>query len=285
VIYGSSSDPVLIKKIALRVWLLRDEIESVAKKQLETAPETDKSELVTALKSEYSNDPNASGGDLIGSDDLVIADDDGEDLMAAAIAGDDDGEDLMAAAIEGDDDAEDEMAAAMAEAPAEEESGEADNQDDLAAAMEASLDTPLVDSSTNNVIYINQRYPDLDDSKVFTGRTLLGEIDIDKIFFFSSQNFPAGQSIVIDFLIPKRFRLNAQVLYCQQYSMKSRVISKNSTPFRLVAKFTFQNQGEKTLLRNFLQSIEVDIPEPEKAPQKAKQEDDDDFGELDDLGL
>jgi len=275
VIYGNSTDPVLIKKINLKVWLLRDEIEAVAQGKLESDPNAQKSSLVESLKGEYSPKNNISADNILYSDG-AISNDDGEDLMAAAIAGDDDGEDLMASAIDGADDGEDLMASAIA--------GDDDGEDLMASA----INTPDTNnkSSEDNIIYINQRYPVLDDSKVYLGRTLLGEIDIDKIPFFSSQKFAVGQSIVVDFIIPKRFRLNAEVLYCRQYSMKSRIISKNSLPYRLVAKFTFQNQGEKTLLRNFLQSIEVDIPIVEKpSQQKSKADDDDDFGELDDLGL
>ena len=46
--------------------------------------------------------------------------------------------------------------------------------------------------------------------------------------------------------------------------MKSRVISQSSLPFRTGIKFTFLKEGERTLLRNFIKSVEPDL-EPEKA--------------------
>jgi hypothetical protein len=40
-IHNSSNDPVLIKKISLKVWSLRDEIESRIKSELDENPEGD----------------------------------------------------------------------------------------------------------------------------------------------------------------------------------------------------------------------------------------------------
>ena len=89
-----------------------------------------------------------------------------------------------------------------------------------------------------------------------------------------------------EFLIPKMFSLNAQVIHCRKHSMSSRVISGQKLPHRACFKFTFLKPGEKSLLRQFLQSIE-----PEKVVVQQTEEsdgageDDDDFGELDDLDM
>ena len=65
-----------------------------------------------------------------------------------------------------------------------------------------------------------------------------------------------GQSIVISFNIPEKFILNAEVTYSQSYSLKNRILSDTTLPYRICAKFSFLRKGERTLLRNFLEKIE-----------------------------
>tara|TARA_B100000886_G_C20402834_1_gene483388 strand:+ start:407 stop:1144 length:738 start_codon:yes stop_codon:yes gene_type:complete len=111
-------------------------------------------------------------------------------------------------------------------------------------------------SDKNEKIVITQRLPRLREEKICKGKTFLGEIYMDKILFFSDRQFIEGQSIVIKFNVHETFFLNAEVTYSQAFSLKNRVISDTNLPFRICATFTFLKDGERTLLRKFLENIE-----------------------------
>ena len=69
-------------------------------------------------------------------------------------------------------------------------------------------------------------------------------------------------------------------------NLKSRIISQNNYTHRALIRFKFLKEGERALLRQFLQSIEPDIGKVEKkAAAKEDNGGESDFGELDDLGL
>ncbi len=274
-IHGNSRDPVLIKKISLNLWLLKDEVQSVLKDKLDKS-EGDSSKIpLKDLKSEYAGSTN---DDTDSPAEVGIVDaselDTGEDEMAKAIA---EAEAEEAAKADSGD----------SEEPAEVEDTSAD---DMAAAMLEGQGTEaeVVEIKPENIGYI-QRRPSVPVDKMYKGRTILSEVDIKNMYFFCNKSFMEGQSVVVEFLIPKRFVLNAEILYCRQYNLKSRIISENKLPYRVVIKWSFLKEGEKTLLRRFLQSVEPDVPE-EVAPVQVAGgggggDDDDDFDELDDLDL
>ena len=237
-IHGGSKDPVLIKKINLRIWTLRDEIEAVIKKRLQEETNSNIDDLIT----EYTRRSEAAPNNVTAIND------------AAQL-----------------DNSEDEMARALAEAEAGDDSSEEQPE------------TAQTEPKEDKVIIL-QRKPFLDLERVIAAKTILTEIGMDQIFFFCNKKFTEGQSIVIEFLVPKHFILNAEVAYCRTYNMKSRIISECKMPYRAAAKFTFLKTGERTLLRQFIHSIETDIPEPVTEIKKQEtQESSDDFSELDDL--
>jgi len=117
--------------------------------------------------------------------------------------------------------------------------------------------------------------------QIINGSSLLAEININEMFLFSSQNFLIGQSIVIEFNIPLQFIINATIFYCRSYNMKSRIISNNPLPYRVGVKFALTKQGERTLLREFLQSIEPDLEQfNQHAPPQGNDDDDDDDDDI-----
>ncbi|OUR96769.1 hypothetical protein A9Q84_10535 [Halobacteriovorax marinus] len=251
-IYNNSTDPVYIKKISLKIWALRDELKAVIRERMKTSKDENLSIDDLILEYRSKTDVADGGGEVQAIGDLNT----GEDEMAAAIAGDAPEE----AAAEGDTEGSaDDMAAAMLE-------GQTGDDDD-------------------NTISITQRYPTLVEEEVSNGTTILAEIGMDRLFFFSNKPFLTGESIVIEFVIPKRFVLNANILFCREYNMKSRIISKNRLPYRIGADFSFLKEGERTLLRQFINSIEPDIPEAPVKTDSKPQDDDEDFDELDDLDL
>jgi hypothetical protein len=109
---------------------------------------------------------------------------------------------------------------------------------------------------------------------------------MEKMLFFSNKAFTEGQSIVIQFCIPKSFIVNADVIYCRPFNIKSRIISQNNYTHRMLIRFNFLKEGERALLRQFIQSIEPDVTKVIKKPSaESSDEDGSDFNELDDLGL
>ncbi len=143
------------------------------------------------------------------------------------------------------------------------------------------------DEEVKNSGVIIQRRPKLDEEKIVLATAILSEIDMDHMYIFSNHKFVPGQSIVIDFVVPKRFTVNADVYYCREYNMRSRIISDKKLPYRIAVKFSFLKEGERTLLRNFVTSIEPDVEASMPVPKMNKNQDsdDEDFDELDDFDL
>jgi hypothetical protein len=271
-IYGGSQDPVLIKKIQLKLWTLRSEVENTIKilikeKKRELTPEE-----IEMVKEEYSfKKPVASENNLLllnggkedeAGDDAEVSAESSEETEETEENGDegDSDEDLEAA-----------MAAAMGGGDDSAESEEASEQEDD--------NVGIADS-----VKIIQRSSDiLPREKVAKGVTILSELGIDSMSFFTSKPFLMGQSIVIEFNIPKRFVINADIILCRPINIKSRIISQEKLSYRAIAKFTFLKQGERTLLRSLLKSIEPEIPAAPVKTAKAAQEEDDDFDDLDSL--
>lgn len=248
-IHGNSNDPVLIKRISLKVWTLRNEVENVVASTLRANPELKEldAETMSHIREEYSYKGNieARGGLSL----VPEQEDSGEDLEA-------------------------EMAAAMSGA-AEGEGSEEEAQADADAAPTQESGPVKVIQRSSSVIPPN---------KVSRGVTVLSELSMDNLYFFGGEKFMEGQSIVIEFQIPKRFVVNADVVYCRPFNIRSKIISDKKVSYRVVAKFTFLKEGERTLLRQFIQSIEPEIPvAPLPKPKSESAEEADDFDGLDGL--
>lgn len=269
-IHHSSSDPVLIKKISLKVWTLRDEVEARVKEKVEALQDQEGSEIdLSDLKDAYTKKNNASA----------------EVIAINPAAPSDDSEDEMKRAME------EAMGGGSAEAPNEEAPTEEGAEENAESAVETppaqdNNVTPLFATNGNegNLIDINVDMPPLAEEKIFKGKTVLAEIGMDRIFFFTNKLFTEGQSIVIKFEIPKTFIMNADVHYCRPFNLKSRVISQNNFQYRVMAKFSFLKEGERALLRQFLKSVEPETQAQTPVQEaKAEKEADSDFSELDDL--
>ena len=262
-IHNNSGDPVFIKKIPLRIWTLRDEIEAVLKEKVVKGSENLE---LKDLIDEYTTRGPGDSAEVFDISPDEPSDD--ESAMAAALSDD---ESEMAAALS-DDASEMETALSKDDAEMEEEN--------------ISDENPSILDENSSLVQIFQRTPNIPTEKVCAGKAVLSEINMDEMFFFSNQSFMSGQSIVIEFVVPKRFVANAIVSFCRNYNLKSRVISPNRLAYRIGIKFSFLKKGERTLLRQFISSIEpeferitaeeVDTNEPAEG---------DSFDELDDLDL
>jgi hypothetical protein len=235
-IHNSTSDPVLIKKISLKIWSLRDEIEARLQEKLSASPDTEIN--IEEFRTQFlKSDSQANNLLELKTGDAL-------------------------------DTSEDEMARAM--------SGE-----DISVVEEEAPPPAVIDDA--NIINIVFTPPIISEDKIFIGKTVLAEISMGKMFFFCNKGFTEGQSVILQFCIPKMFLMNADILYCRPYNMKSRIISKNKYTFRVLVKFTFLKEGERALLRQFIQSIEPDLSNIAKNEKTSKG--DSDLGDLDDLGL
>jgi hypothetical protein len=253
-IYNNSNDPIYIKKISLKIWCLRDEVEAIVRSKISVNGDEITVEDFHQMAEKYS-------GQAAKPLKLIQG-----------------GEATPAPAPE----------AAEAQAKSESEAQDAAEETAVAAeqAPEAANPAPVPQAASDEM-HISTRRPELTPDKIFSGRTLLSEVGMDRIHFFSNQKFLEGQSIVMEFEIPKRFIVNADIVYCRSYSMKSRIISANKLPFRVSARFTFLKPGERALLRDFLESIEVDMTKVQvkELPKEEKSEGGDDLGDFGDLGI
>lgn len=279
-IHNSSSDPVLIKKISIKIWSLRDEIEARIQEKLdagEIVPENLQQGL-KELRREYTGKKKESQPnnvlELKPSNDLPP---EGEDEMAKA----------MAEAMNAPEDAP-----TTDEPQSEEASTETTENTENVVSMNAEGVKNSSEASTENqnVVEIRIEPPhNLSEDKMYRGKTVLSEISMGKMFFFSNKSFTEGQSIVIQFCIPKTFVVNADVLYCRPFNIKSRIISQNNYAYRMLVKFNFLHEGERALLRQFIKSIEPEVTKVTKVVKKVEaaqaEEDDSGFNDLDDLGL
>lgn len=260
-IHNSSADPVLIKKISLKIWSLRDEIEARIKEKVEAGVAVDENEIMQ-IRAQYI--PKDSANATVLPMKTAAELDNGEDEMARA----------MAEAMNGEAEAE-------GEAAAPEENAEA-----VAAAEDNVVSLNNQSMTDDNIITISLDAPEIPEDKIAKGKTVLSEISMEKMFFFCNKAFTEGQSIVIQFCIPKSFIVNADILYCRPFNLKSRIISQNNYTHRALIRFKFLKEGERALLRQFLQSIEPDLSKvAKKAAPKNEEEGGSEFGELDDLGL
>jgi hypothetical protein len=246
-IHNSSTDPVLIKKISLKIWTLRDEIEARIKSEIGKNPEVELD--VNSIKASFQKSVSNNVVELKTGAEL------------------DTSEDEMARAMRGEEEA--------TEATEATENSTQDSENNVVQL-----------NANQNTIEVTLEVPEIEIEKISKGKTVLSEINMEKMFFFCNQNFTEGQSIVIQFCIPKMFILNADVLYCRPYNLKSRIISQNNYNYRMLVKFTFLKDGERALLRQFIQSIEPEFQKiDKKANSSGESNEDSGFGELDDLGL
>ena len=261
---NKSNHPVFIKKINIRIWTLRDEIEAVIQKRVaEHGIENVEIEDIQKYYSSLVPRP-------LTADEAVI------DMGGQP--GIEDTADLSEEDIP--DDAMNEMAAAMAEAEQEEAGNEDTSAEDAASAM---LDDQQEESTDKAQTSTFERVRP-DESKMISGFAFLSEVHMDQILLFAKKNYTKGQSIIIEFMIPNRFSIATEVLNCVSIERKSKIISESSPTHRLQCATTFLFEGERETLRQFLKSIEPDIPPQPKKLKKAEEEDDDE-DEFDDLGF
>jgi hypothetical protein len=311
-ILGKTTHPTEVKRIRLNLWKLRDEIESTLAYHLKKNP-NDPQAVVEKIRHYYSDDQyitkmikktadiqtakdklkekqdNQPTAELTELNALIDGDEESAEETAEAqpetidTEESDESMDAMAAAMEGggeeDDDSMDAMAAAM------EGGGEEDDEsmDAMAAAMETSESSDNVVDFPAPVQDADQEHREItrcrpDQDVISIGYTLLADIYMDEILFYSRHEFFPGQAMVIEFLIPKKFTINAEITYVRNIALHSRIISETKPHYRMKAKFICNRPGMRTILRDFIKSIAPDIKSTKKASKKQKK---DELDELD----
>ncbi|MBT4790640.1 MAG: hypothetical protein HON90_03640 [Halobacteriovoraceae bacterium] len=339
-ILNKSNHPVEVKKISVRIWKLRDEIEAAIAKRMDENGHTDDSPAdIEDIKEYYlkilnQTDDNANETDEAEEDSNLDSsgnplDDDAMAMMAAIGGGDegdkkeesstedgseetsneeDDEAAKLAAEMLGDqapsseDDEAAKLAAEMlgdqAPSPAEDDDAaklaaemlgdQAPAQDDEAAKLAADMladqqGSPSTGTTEEKKALTPFKRMTPADDKIAYGFVLLSDVQMDQLMIFAKHTYIHGQSIVIEFLVPKAFSQMVEIKSCLNISRNSKIISATKPDFRLQCQFLFKFPGERSTLRNFLLSVEPTIPDP---PTKLKRpdsdEDDDDF---DDLGF
>lgn len=298
-IYGKTHHPVFVKKISLGLWSLRDEIESLILEKLNQLGVTDPADLtpeqLEEVKDFYRTKETKQNSNVLKfvkkaePDAPVVSEDLGAKVEETAqeMAG----ENAEAPAETAPEETPPEGAAE--ETPATEEvkaEGEATEEIPVEAGIvpaekvhpdiknEMAAVLPAMNKETTP---FRKKPALLDPSKQSSGVMVLSDVNMDEVLLFSKLPFEYGQAIVIEFLVPNYFVMGAEIIACNRYNLKSRIINPTRPEYRIRAKFTFQTVGERTLLRTFLKSIEPDIPVVKKKKAAAEEAPvDDDLSEL-----
>ena len=121
-----------------------------------------------------------------------------------------------------------------------------------------------------------------DEDKTVIGEVLLSDILMDQMLIFSTDTFLLGQNVIIELMVTKPFMVSAELVVSQNIGRNSKIIKNLKYPHRLQVVLKFQFPYERHLLREFLKSIEPEIP---ATPKKLKKPDGDDDDDFDDLGF
>jgi hypothetical protein len=247
-IYNKSCHPVEVKKISIRLWSLRDEIEAAIGRRMKECEAAGIPLYIEDIKQFYNLNYNAGQED---SNVHQLRENKNEDGMTS----------LMESISE-----EDVPDPAQAEeAPAATKEEEESNTLNQAEEIIAEQTLQGLENKTINPILerpYQRQAPDLE--KISYGFTLLSDINMEHFLSFTKDKFLQGQSVVVEFLIPQTFMMTAEVSYCHHFAMRSRIISSTKSDYRLQCKFSYYIPGERDNLRNFLKSVEPVIPEKKK---------------------
>jgi hypothetical protein len=267
-IYNKSVHPVEVKKISIRLWSLRDEIEAAIGRRMKECEAAGVPLFIDDIKKFYNLNVNAS---LTEQDNVLLLH--GKKKEGEGIA-----ELMESVAPPQEPNPEPATAPVDPIAPVTASSAEktfTDAETIIAEQTQAGLET----KKPNPILQrpYQRQAPDLE--KISYGFTLLSDINMDFFLGFTKDKFLQGQSVVVEFLIPQNFMMTLDVAYCHHYAMRSKIISSTKPDYRLQCRFTYAIPGERETLRSFLKSIEPDLS-PETEKKNGKKE-----GEEDSLGL
>lgn len=249
-IYNKSTHPIEVKKISIRLWSLRDEIEAAVERRIKECEAAGVPLYIEDIKKFY----NLKTPQI--PDNVVQLKPESQgDGMASLM------EELGEEAK-----SEENPELTPAESKSLNEAEEIIAEQTL-QGLETKKPNPILERP------YQRQAPDLD--KISYGFVLLSDINMENMLSFTKDKFLQGQSVTVEFLIPQTFMMTADVSYCHHYAMRSRIISSSKPDYRLQCRFAYAIPGERDTLRNFLKSIEPSVTDKKKA---RKDEEDDSLG-------
>lgn len=245
-IYNKSGHPIEVKKISIRLWALRDEIEAAIERRMKECEAAGIPLYIEDIKKFYNLNPTGEGNVL----PFASTPTEGEDNMTSLM-------EEIGNEVKADNEV---TAEASSVATPNLENAEEIIAEQTIQGLETTKPNPILERP------YERQAPDLD--KVSYGFTLLSDINMENILSFTKNSFLQGQSVVVEFLIPQSFMMTADVNYCHNYAMRSRIISSTKPDYRLQCKFAFAIPGERDRLRSFLKSVEPTVMNEKKRPKK-----------------
>ncbi len=267
-IYNKSGHPVEVKKISVRIWSVRDEIEAAIGRRIKECEAAGIPLFIDDIKRFYNlnmQEPLNQQSNVIPlrPENAQIEEVTPSPVVETAPEANQE----EAKTAEAETKAEPQAITPTEAAPESQTFNQAEQI--LAEQNKQGLDTqkpnPILERP-----YTRQA-PDLE--KITYGFALLSDINMETILSFTKDKFLHGQSVVVEFLIPQSFIMTAHVSYCSHYAIRSRIISTTRPDYRIQCRFDFSMPGERDVLRNFLKSIEPTIPQPVKKVKKETEED------------
>lgn len=267
-IYNKSGHPIEVKKISIRLWSLRDEIEAAIGRRIKECEAAGVPLFIDDIKRFYNLNLTQSLNDQSNVIPLHGQKNEAESManlteevaeVATKEAPPTEAPSPAPEAVE---------AAADGETPKESKTfTEAEKiiEEQSKQGLETKKPNPILERP------YQRQAPDL--NKISYGFTFLADINMENILCFTKDKFLQGQSVVVEFLIPQNFILTADVTYCHYYALRSRIISSTKPDYRLQCRFSFSIPGERDTLRNFLKSIEPSLPQASKKPKKEAEDD------------
>lgn len=249
-IYNKTSHPVEVKKISVRIWSLRDEIEAAIERRIKECEAAGVPLFVEDIKKFYNLNMQAPLTEQSNVLQLHPKTDGMNSLMESL------GEEAKS---------EPEVTEGEAGVPKAFNEAEEIITEQTMQGLENKKPNPILDRP------YQRQAPDTD--RLSYGFVLLSDINMDTVLSFTKDKFLQGQSVVVEFLIPQNFMMSADVIYCHNYAMRSRIISSTKPDYRLQCKFTFAMAGERDQLRSFLKSIEPNLEGTKKKPKKEAEDD------------
>lgn len=261
-IYNKSGHPVEVKKISIRMWSLRDEIEAALERRMKECEAAGVPLFIDDIKKFYNLNMKAP---LTDSSNVIplrgdVSKDDLNSLMASLKE-----EDKVPEAEETK--TTEEVLASLSDGEAKEAPKAFNEAEEILAeqalqGVETKKPSPILERP------YQRQAPDLE--RISYGFCFLSDIHMDTLLAFTQGKFLQGQSVVVEFLIPQNFMMTADVTYCHYYALRSRIISSTKPDYRIQSRFNFALKGERETLRNFLMSIEPTVVEKKKTKKDSE---------------
>lgn len=246
-IFNKSTHPVTVKRIAVRVWALRDEIEAAIDRRIKECEAAGTALYIDDIKQYYgmrADQPLSEQPQLQLVDGEAAPTENMEQMMEALAS---------EAPTEETPNEESPLNMSANDAPVE----TAHKADEIMATQ-----SPEAAAKAPEAPHLQRPYSRVspNSDKISYGFALLSDINMEWMLTFSKQGFIPGQSVVVEFLIPRPFMLSAEIMLSNNVAMRSRIISESKPDFRLQCRLTYALPGERTRLRDFLTSVEPDLP-------------------------